>query len=109
MSEKASVFVSFPVLNWHTLTNTAHRMCSGINDVLAFPSNFIDNLLGTSSQQWTREMKHRDTDIFDTLCVNMHFRNNFVYVVNEKPPITCKRCFDYEIEVVNLVYSIISM
>ena len=51
--------------------------------------------------------KHRDTDIFDTLCVNMHFRNNFVYVVNDKPPITCKRCFDYEIEVVNLVHSII--
>lgn len=57
-------------------TNGAYRMCSGINNILAFPSNFIDNLLGTSSRQWTQQIKHPEIDIFSHNMLIMPFHSN---------------------------------
>ena len=51
-------------------------MCSGVNDVLSFPSNFIDNLLGTSSRQWIRQITHAELDIFVNNMLIMPFQSN---------------------------------
>ncbi len=54
----------------------AHRMCSGANNTLAFLSNFIDNLLGTSMRQWTQQMEHCAIDIFLYNMIIMPFHYN---------------------------------
>ena len=51
-------------------------MCSGDDNVLAFLSNFIDNLLGTSSQKWIQQIKHPDIDIFSHSMLIMPFQPN---------------------------------
>ena len=50
-------------------------MCAGDNNVLAFPSNFIDNLLGTSSQQWIQQLKHNEIDLFSHNMLVMPFQS----------------------------------
>ena len=57
-------------------TMFASRMCSGADNVLALPSTFIDNLLGTTGQQWTQQMEHCAIDIFSCNMIIMPFRHN---------------------------------
>ena len=54
----------------------ASGMCSSAGNVLALPSTFIDNLLGTSVQQWTQQMEHCAIDIFSCNMIIMPFRHN---------------------------------
>jgi len=56
--------------------NGACRMCSGADNILAFPSNFIDNLLGTSSRQWTQQIEHHEIDIFSHNMIIMPFHSH---------------------------------
>ena len=51
-------------------------MCSGAGNILALPSIFIDNLLGTSVQQWTQQMEHCAIDIFSYNMIIMPFHHN---------------------------------
>ena len=51
-------------------------MCSGVDNVLAFPSNFIDNLLGTSSRQWAQQIKHLEIDVLSHNMLIMPFESN---------------------------------
>ena len=57
-------------------TMFASRMCSGADDVLALPSTFIDNLLGTTGKQWTQQMEHCAIDIFSCNMIIMPFCHN---------------------------------
>ena len=49
-------------------------MCAGDNNVLAFPPNVIDNLVGTSSQQWIQQLKHNEIDLFSHNMLVMPFQ-----------------------------------
>ena len=51
-------------------------MCSGADNILAFPSNFIDNLLGTSSRQWIQQVKHHEIDVFSHNMLVMPFQSD---------------------------------
>ncbi len=51
-------------------------MCSGTNNILAFPSSFIDNLLGTSSRQCIQQMEDHAIDIFLNNMIIMLFHHN---------------------------------
>ena len=57
-------------------TMFASRMCSGVDNILALPSTFIDNLLGTSVPQWTQQLKHCAIDIFSCNMIILPFRHN---------------------------------
>ena len=57
-------------------TMFASRMCSGADNILALPSTFIDNLLGTSVRQWTQQMEHCAIDIFSYNMIIMPFHHN---------------------------------
>ena len=51
-------------------------MCSGADNILALPSTFIDNLLGTSVPQWTQQLKHCAIDIFSCNMIILPFHHN---------------------------------
>ena len=57
-------------------TMFASRMFSGADNIIALPSTFIDNLLGTSVQQWTQQMEHCAIDIFSYNMIIMPFHCN---------------------------------
>ena len=60
------------------------RMCSGTNNVLALPSGFIDNLIGTSVHQWKRQMEQCAVDVFLYNMIIMPFHhggNKSLFVV----------------------------
>ena len=57
-------------------TMFASRMCSGADNILALPSNFIVNLLETSTPQWTRQLEHCAIDIFTHDMIILPFRHN---------------------------------
>ena len=54
------------------------RMCSGTNNVLALPSGFIDNLIGTSVPQWKQQMEQCAIDVFkyNMIIVPFHHDGN---------------------------------
>ena len=51
-------------------------MACGTNHVLPFPSNFIDRMIVTSSQQWIQNMEHQAVDMFDFDVLLMPFESN---------------------------------
>ena len=57
-------------------TTFACRMCSGVDNVIALPFTFIDNLLRTSMPQWTQQLKHCAIDIFSCNMIILPFRHN---------------------------------
>merc|ERR1712051_223396 len=52
------------------------RMCSDTNNVLALPSGFIDNLIGTSVHQWKRQMEQYAVDVFLYNMIIMPFHHD---------------------------------
>ena len=62
--------------SYYDQTMFASRMCSGADNILALPSTFIDNILGTSVRQWTQQMEHRAIDIFSCNMITMPFCQN---------------------------------
>ena len=54
----------------------APRMCSGVDNILALPSTFIDYLLGTSAPQWTQQLEHCAMDIFSYNMIIVPFRHD---------------------------------
>lgn len=51
-------------------------MCSGADNILVFPSNFIGNLLRTSSRQWIHQVKHHEIDVFSHNMLVMPFQSD---------------------------------
>ena len=54
----------------------ASRMCSGADNILALPSNFIVNLLETSTPQWMWQLEHCTIDIFSHDMIILPFCHN---------------------------------
>ena len=51
-------------------------MCSGADNILVFPSNFISNHLRTSSRQWIHQVKHHEIDVFSHNMLVMPFQSD---------------------------------